>query len=154
MSKVLMLYTSLTGNTEWMAEAILKQLEQYNHQVVTKLFEDNEIEPNEILDYDAIFIGVYTWVDGDLPLEAEDFYDKLYDMDLSGKICGVFGSADTSYEQYGTAVGMVYEQLEILGASMIPDRIIVDLEPNSEELERCKSLADTACEMIRQKAEK
>ncbi|WP_449354014.1 flavodoxin domain-containing protein [Virgibacillus natechei] len=153
MSKILMLYTSLTGNTELMAEAIRKQLEQYDHQVVTKSFEDDEIETKEILDYDAILIGVYTWIDGDLPFEAEDFYDELYDMDLKGKVCGVFGSADTSYEQYGTAVGMVYEQLETLGASMVPDRIIVDLEPDLDELERCKKLVDTACEMIGQKSE-
>ncbi|UJL47745.1 flavodoxin domain-containing protein [Virgibacillus sp. NKC19-16] len=153
MSKILILYTSLTGNTEMMAEAVLKQLEQYDHQVVTKSFEDDVIETRELLDYDAILIGLYTWIDGDLPFEAEDFYDELYDMDLKGKVCGVFGSADTSYEQYGTAVGMVYEQLETLGASMVPDRIIVDLEPNSEELERCKKLVDTACEMVGQKSE-
>lgn len=153
MSKILMLYTSLTGNTELMAEAILKQLEQYDHQVFTKSFEDDVVETKELLDYDAILIGLYTWIDGDLPFEAEDFYEELYDMDLKGKVCGVFGSADTSYEQYGTAVEMIYEQLETLGASIVPDRIVVDLEPNSEELERCKKLVDSACEMIGQKSE-
>lgn len=153
MSKILMLYTSLTGNTELMAEAILKQLEQYDHQVFTKSFEDDVVETKELLDYDAILIGLYTWIDGDLPFEAEDFYEELYDMDLKGKVCGVFGSADTSYEQYGTAVEMIYEQLETLGASIVPDRIVVDLEPNSEELERCKKLVDSACEMIGQESE-
>lgn len=148
MSKILMLYTSLTGNTELMKESVIEQLEQYENQVVTKSFEDDMIKPVELLDYDAILIGIYTWIDGELPFEAEDFYDDLYDIDLNGKVCGVFGSADISYVQYGTAVEMVYEQLEKLGARMVPDKIIADLEPSSEELERCKKLADRVCVMI------
>lgn len=148
MGKVLMLYTSLTGNTEMMAEAVLNQLEQYDHQVVTKSFAEDELESEDLLDYDAILIGIYVWVDGDVPFEVEDFYDELEDLDLKGKVCGVFGSADTGYEQYGTAIEMLYDQLEEQGATMIPDKIIVDLDPDESEIKRCRKLADTAIEMM------
>ncbi|HLR09316.1 MAG TPA: flavodoxin domain-containing protein [Bacillota bacterium] len=148
MSKTLVLYTSLTGNTEMMAQAIIDQLETNRCEIVVKEFDNDPIDVQELSKYDAIFIGVYTWAAGDVPLDVEDFYDDLYNLDLTGKICGVFGSADSSYEEYGTAVDMIYEQLEELGATMLEDRIIVDLEPNSEELKRCRRLADTACDML------
>lgn len=70
MGKVLMLYTSLTGNTEIMVEAMIKQLNQYDYQVVTKKFDTDSIDVKELLDYDAIFIGFYTWSAGDVPLDT------------------------------------------------------------------------------------
>ncbi|HLR02964.1 MAG TPA: flavodoxin domain-containing protein [Virgibacillus sp.] len=148
MGKVLVLYTSLTGNTEVMAEAVLNQLDQYDGQVVSKSFAEDALETEELLDYEAILIGIYTWVDGDLPFEVEDFYDELEDLDLTGKVCGTFGSADREYEQYGTATEMLYDMLEEQGATMISDKVIVDLEPDDSEIERCRQLADTAMDMI------
>jgi len=148
LGKVLVLYTSLTGNTEVMAEAVLNQLDQYDGQVVSKSFAEDALETEELLDYEAILIGIYTWVDGDLPFEVEDFYDELEDLDLTGKVCGTLGSADREYEQYGTATEMLYDMLEEQGATMISDKVIVDLEPDDSEIERCRQLADTAMDMI------
>lgn len=151
MSKTLILYSSLTGNTEMMTKEIIEQLNHQNIEFVKKDFNDESIDVRKLLNYDIIFIGVYTWSLGDVPLEVEDFYDNLYDLDLSGKVCGVFGSADIAYgnEYFGTAVNMIYEQLEKLGATMISDRIIVDLEPSKEELERCRKLVDAAYKMAK-----
>jgi len=148
LGNVLLLYTSLTGNTEMMADAVKEELEKYNHHLVVKSFAEDELETEEILDYDAILIGIYTWVDGDLPFEVEDFFDELEDLDLKGKICGVFGSADTGYELFGTANEMLYAQLESQGATMLPDNIIVDLDPDEGELERCRNLATEAIKYL------
>lgn len=151
LGKVLVLYTSLTGNTEVMAEAVLNQLDRYENHVVSKSFAEDALETEELLDYDAILIGIYTWVDGDLPFEVEDFYEELEDLDLTGKVCGTFGSADSEYEQYGTATEMLYDILEEQGATMIQDKIIVDLEPDDSEIERCRKMADTSIDMISEK---
>src|SRR5699024_2549382 len=64
------------------------------------------------------------------------------------KVCGTFGSADREYEQYGTATEMLYDMLEEQGATMISDKVIVDLEPDDSEIERCRQLGDTAMDMI------
>lgn len=152
MGKVLFLYTSLTGNTETMAEEMLKQLEKYDHHVTAKSFAEDEVEVEELLNYDAIVIGIYTWVDGDVPFEVEEFFDDLEEIDLTGKICGTFGSADTDYEPlYGTATEMLHEQLESLGATMLEDNIIFELEPDEDELERSRKLIDSAIERMEQK---
>lgn len=150
MGNILVLYTSLTGNTETMAEEVIARLEQYDYKLTTKSFGEDEVETEELMDYDAILIGIYTWVDGDVPFEVEEFFDELMDLDLSGKVCGAFGSADSGYEQYGTATEMLYDELEEAGATMLTDKIIVDLEPEDEELARCKKMADAAVERIEQ----
>lgn len=150
MTKTLMLYTSITGNTEMMAKGLIDELNKQNIDHDIKLFDTDEVEAKDILDYDVIFIGVYTWAGGDVPLDTEDFYDDLYNMDLTGKVCGVFGSADTDYANYGTAVTMIYNQLEKLGATMVSDQIISNLEPTPEDLERCTKMVKTAFEKVDQ----
>ena len=148
MTKTLMLYTSITGNTEMMAKGLIDELNKQNIDHDIKLFDTYKVEAKDILNYDVIFIGVYTWAGGDVPLDTEDFYDDLYNMDLKGKVCGVFGSADTDYANYGTAVTMIYDQLEKLGATMIPDQIISNLEPTPEDLERCSKMVKIAFEKV------
>ena len=148
MAKVLLLYTSLTGNTELMAESMLDELKGRNMELDVKLFDDFDIAVPDLLHYDVIFIGIYTWVGGDVPLDVEDFFDALYKIDLSGRVFGVFGSADSDYPDYGTAAIMMHEQLAKLGGTMIPDLIISDLDPTEEEITRCKQMVNTAFELL------
>lgn len=49
---------------------------------VTKKFDTDSIDVKEILNYDAILIGVYTISAGDVPIHVEDFFDELYDLDF------------------------------------------------------------------------
>lgn len=148
MSKILMLYASATGNTELMAEVMVDYLEDRNDQVVIKTFDFDPIDVEEMLDYDAILIGTHTWDDGGLPYEVEDFYEQLESVDVTGKVIGVFGSADSFYDTYGGAVDLFYDHLENLGAVLVPQRLKVDLEPDREDIERCVKFVGMLCEMI------
>lgn len=53
MGKIFMLYASATGNTELMAEAMVAYFEAQNNEVVTKTFDFDPIDVEELLDYDA-----------------------------------------------------------------------------------------------------
>lgn len=141
MSRFLLLYASSTGNTELMAEAMKDYLQNHGHDVVVKTFDFDQIETEELLDYDAVFIGTYTWDDGDLPFEVEDFYDELDDVDLSGKLFGVFGSADSFYDTYGGAIDLMYERLERRGATLLSEKLKVDLTPNKKDIIQCEEFA-------------
>lgn len=152
MNDILVLYTSITGNTQTMAEKIISSLQEENYTVDVKLFEDEEIDPADLLNYKAIFIGVYTWSAGDVPLDAEEFFDDLIDLDLTGKVISVFGSADSSYEKYGTAVELFFDQAKALGAQMIEDQVISDLDPTEEELTRCQALATDTVNLLKKGA--
>ncbi|MUK90354.1 flavodoxin [Ornithinibacillus sp. L9] len=150
MRKVLLAYSSMTGNTELMAQTIGDYLIEKKHDVITKSFDFDTVEVKELLDYDAVLIGTLTWVGGGLPFDVEDFYDELDNIDLSGKIVGVFGSADSLYEVFGGAVDIIADRAESLGANVMPKRLTIDLEPDENDLEQCQELA----EMVNQALEK
>lgn len=149
MGKILMLYASTTGNTELMAEAMVAYMENKHHyQVVTKTFDFDPIDVEELLAYDAILIGTHTWDDGELPYEVEDFYEELDDVEITGRIFGVFGSADSFYDTYGGAVDLLGDHLKNLGAKLVPQRLKVDLEPDREDIQRCEAFVDVMVGMI------
>ena len=148
MTKILMLYASTTGNTELMAEAMVAYLEDKKYDVVSKTFDFDPIDVEELMQYDAILVGTHTWDDGDLPYEVEDFYEELEDVDITGKLFGVFGSCDSFYDTYGGAVDLVGDRLKSLGAVLVPERLKVDLEPDNEDIGRCEHFVETLCKMI------
>ena len=150
MGKIFMLYASATGNTELMAEAMVAYFEAQNNEVVTKTFDFDPIDVEELLDYDAILVGTHTWDDGELPYEVEDFYEELDDVDITGKVFGVFGSADSFYDTYGGAVDLLGDRLGNLGAIVL-QRLKVDLEPDREDIRRCEAFAEVICEMVGEK---
>ena len=141
MSKILMLYASITGNTEEIAVAIADMLQKYNHEVTMKTFDMHAIDVAEFNHYDAILVGTYSWDDGAMPYEVEDFYDELEDADLTGKLVGVFGSGDSFYATFGGAIELLGQRFEELGADVMPDWIVVDLEPGAKDFERCQKFA-------------
>ena len=106
MKKILILHTSLTGNTEQIAYMLKTQLDNGEFDITTKDIGYENIEVGELMDFDGILVGTYTYDDGNLPYEIEDFHDELDDVDLTGKIVGVFGSGDRSYTYFCNAVNL------------------------------------------------
>jgi len=151
MGNILMLYASTTGNTELMAEDIVAYLENKQHQVIIKTFDFDPIDVEELLDYDAVLVGTHTWDDGNLPYEVEDFYEELDEIDITGQIAGVFGSADSFYDNYGGAIDLIGVRLENKGATMVSHRLKVDLVPAKKDMAACQEFAQQVCEMITEK---
>ena len=116
MSKVLVVYASMTGNTEEMAEAIAEGVREREWRSFQK--NPSMQAQRSLIDYDGIIIGAYTWGDGELPDEFIDFYDEMAGLNLSGKKAGAFGSGDTSYPIYCAAVDMIESKLKELGAAI------------------------------------
>ncbi|GAB3068859.1 flavodoxin [Virgibacillus ainsalahensis] len=148
MSNILMLYASGTGNTELMAEIMVGYLEMNQHQVVTKTFEFDRIDEKELLEYDAVLIGTHTWDDGELPYEVEDFYEDIEEVDITGKVIGVFGSADSFYDVFGGAVDLMADRMKNLGADLVPKRLKVELEPDKEDAKQCEQFAQLLIDRI------
>lgn len=138
MSKVLVVYASMTGNTEEMAEAIAEGAKEAGVEVVSK--EAFDASADELNEYDGIIIGAYTWGDGELPDEFIDFYDALDSLDLSGKKAAVFGSGDTSYPIFCGAVDTIETKLKELGAEIVSESIKFEYNPSEAEKEQGRSL--------------
>lgn len=132
----LIVYTSMTGNTEEMANAIAEGISEAGAKVEIKdiLLADTK----DLLDYDGILLGAYTWGDGGLPDEYLDFYEEMDQFNLAGKKAAVFGSCDSMYEQRGKAVDTLMEKLEEIGAEVVLEGLKIDLSPSKDEIEDCK----------------
>lgn len=142
MQKFLVIYTSTTGNTEIMADVIGRYLINTGKEVEIKTFDVDPVYANDLYNYDAVLIGTPTWFNGELPYEVEDFLDDLEDCNISGKIFGVFGSADSLYDTYGQAIDTLADQLVVLGGDVLTERLKVDLTPNDSDLMTCEQWAD------------
>ncbi|WP_349410099.1 flavodoxin [Pseudalkalibacillus sp. SCS-8] len=137
MKRVLILFASMSGNTEEMADIIERGLDSDHIEIVKKQIDIDPITTHELKDYDGLLFGSYTWGDGDLPDELEDFYDELEDLNLAGLSAATFGSCDSAYPQYGAAVDILRDKLFELGAEIVLDGLKVELTPDEEDVKAC-----------------
>ncbi|MDG2982014.1 flavodoxin [Latilactobacillus curvatus] len=134
MATAKVVYASMTGNNEEIAEIVEEALEGLNVDVETT--EISQADPADFEDSDICIVCSYTYGDdGDLPDEAVDFYEDLKDIDLTGKVYGVCGSGDTFYDDFCKVVDDFAAVFEQTGATKGSDVVKVDLSAEAEDIE-------------------
>ncbi len=136
LADIVLIYASMTGNTEEMADAIAAGIRSEGGEVVVKSVMD--ANASELERYDAVLLGAYTWGDGELPDEFLDFYEEMDDIRLTGRKAAVFGSCDSCYPEYGAAVDLLINKLRETGADVVLPGLKVELSPSTEEAETCR----------------
>ena len=135
-------YASLTGNTEEIADIVSEALE--NLDITVEMNECSDVDADDFMDADICIIASYTYGDGDLPDEIVDIYDDLQDLDLSGKIFGVVGSGDTFYgDMFCKSVDDFEAAFVKTGATKGADSVKVELDAQEEDIEHLEALAKT-----------
>ena len=148
MSKIVLVFASMSGNTEDIADLLTKKLRDRGYEV--DLEEIDEFDPAQLSEYDGIVIGSYTWGDGDLPYEAEDFFEAMDDVDLSGKTAAVFGSGDTVYPEFCEAVHIFERKLEKCGAVLATKGLKIEFTPETDEdFEACEQFVQGFTEKLK-----
>ena len=144
MSRVLIVYASLTGNTRAGAEILEEAFLDLGAEV--DVVESYDADPFEFEDYDICVVGTYTYMNAELPDEIVDFYEELEDVNLEGKVYGVFGSGDVFYVgMYCLCVDYFEEQFEKTNAIKGGDGIKYNLDPDEEDT---KYLTDFAKDLV------
>ncbi|ANF97364.1 flavodoxin [Paenibacillus bovis] len=150
MPKILIVFASMTGNTEEMADLIAEGITSAGG--VAELKQSMDVDADILLEYDAVMLGAYTWGDGELPDEFLDFYEDMDNLDLNGKKAAVFGSGDTAYDQYAAAVDLLTDKLRERGAEIVQESLKIELNPSAEDKETCRSFgkqfASTAVSLV------
>jgi len=138
----IIVFASMSGTTELMAHTIASELMKAGDQVTVK--DAIEADAEELMSYERILVGSYTWGDGDLSDEIMSFYDELATIDLTGKMAAAFGSGDTSYEHFARAVDILEEALKTQGCEIIIKGLKIDSwSEDEEEIERkCRLYAN------------
>ncbi|MBF8418486.1 flavodoxin [Heyndrickxia coagulans] len=137
--KTIIVYSTMTGTTEFMAEQIAVALTEAGYAV--DIAESTNTSTHELAGYDLILIGANTWDEGDLWDEMIDFYEELPGVDLTGKKGAVFGAGDSFYEHFATAVDTMEEALKKQGCELLLDGLKVDVVPDEEIETACKDFA-------------
>lgn len=137
MGNILMVYASMTGNTQEMAEAIAEGIRSTGAALEIK--EVMDATAQELESYDGIVLGAYTWGDGELPDECLDFYEEMNGISLQGKKVAAFGSCDSAYEHVGAAVDILLEKSRERGAETPLEGLKIELTPNAKEVDICKT---------------
>lgn len=138
--KALVVYATITGNNEDVADIITDALEDLDVDV-----EKTEItmaDPADFNDADICVICPYTYDEGALPEEGLDFYDDLQEEHLDGKVYGVAGSGDTFYgDDFCVAVDKFGEALAKTGASKGAENVHINLAPDEDDIKKLDAFA-------------
>lgn len=131
MAQAKVLFASITGNNEDIADIVTEALE--NNGIATEVDDISMVEVSEILDYDICVICPYTYDEGSLPDEGLDFYEELADTDLNGLVFGVAGSGDTFYgDDYCKAVIDFDQQLAQANGTRGAAPVMINLAPDED----------------------
>lgn len=140
MTKVKIVYASITGNDEDIAYVLTEKFEDLGCDV--DMSEVSQTDASDFEDSDICIVASYTYDEGVVPDEALDFYDDMQDLDLSGKVYGVCGSGDTFYEDFCRAVeefGKIFEQVD---ATRGAEPVKIELDPDQEDIDNLDEFAD------------
>ncbi|HEO8358208.1 TPA: flavodoxin [Streptococcus agalactiae] len=133
-------YASMTGNTEEIADIVADKLRDLGLDVEVE--ECTMVDAADFEDADIAIVATYTYGDGDLPDEIVDFYEDLAEVDLSGKVYGVVGSGDTFYDYFCKSVDEFEAQFALTGSQKGADCVKVDLAAEDEDIENLEAFAE------------
>ncbi|UCH69582.1 MAG: NAD(P)H-dependent oxidoreductase [Candidatus Bathyarchaeota archaeon] len=154
MARVLVVYDSHTGNTEKMAFAVVKGVEQVEGVSAT-LRKVDQATLQDLLNADGIIMGSPTYF-GQMSAELKALLDKSIEIHekLEGKVGAAFTSAG------GTATGAETTLLSIVQAMLVHGMIVrgrsddkhygvAALEsPGEEELKLCRELGKRTASLV------
>ncbi|WP_086350453.1 flavodoxin [Candidatus Enterococcus clewellii] len=132
-------YASMTGNTEEIADIVAEAFENLNIEV--EIDECTQVDAADFAAADICVVATYTYGDGELPDEIVDFYEDLQEVDLKGKIYGVCGSGDTFYEEYCKSVDDFDAVFTKTGATKGADSVKIDLAAEEEDIQNLEAFA-------------
>ncbi|MHA8110047.1 flavodoxin [Lactobacillaceae bacterium Melli_B4] len=149
MMKAHVVFATITGNNEDVADIVTEGLEDLGVDVVET--EISQTDPAEFKDADICVVCPYTYDEGHLPEEGLDFFDELKTLDLSGKIYGVAGSGDEYYEEfYNVAVDSFSDAFKEAKATQGADNVKINLEPEDDDIETLDRFAAQLVEAAKQ----
>lgn len=138
-------YASMTGNTEEISDIIEEKLEDEGIKIERE--ECSDVESDFFGDADICIVATYTYGDGELPFEFEDFFEDLKGEDLEGKLFGVVGSGDKEYgEYYCQSARDFVEQFKLTGAKQGAELVCIENNAEDEDIDSLQKFVDQLVE--------
>lgn len=133
MMKAKIVYASMTGNDEDMAEILEEDLQDLGFD--TDSTEVAFADASDYLESDLCIFITYTYGEGTMTDEIADFYDQLKELDLTGKYFAVMGSGDKTYGEHFCENVFDYQSAFLTcGATEITAPVTIENSPDDEAI--------------------
>jgi len=128
MSRVLVLYATMSGNTEKVAQHMAQEIPKVMPDMEVSLMNMMEATEDIFPEYDLIVFGSSTWTDGEFNPIAEEFLNRFKEsqIDLEMKKFAVFGLGESYYPQFCTVVEKTAEILSSKNGDVIGEQLKLD----------------------------
>ncbi|WP_100400020.1 flavodoxin domain-containing protein [Bacillus sp. FJAT-44742] len=137
--KAAVIYASVTGNTEELAELIKKYLEMRDIDVVS--YPSALFPLSQLQDFQIVAVGTYTWGNGEIPREMRDLYTAFEEHGSKKLTTGVFGTGDSLFPRYCGAVNEFRDMLYV--CTNLAVTLKVELTPQKKDDQRCERFVDS-----------
>ncbi len=143
--RIAIVYSSKTGNTEEVVDHLWQLFVE--KQVQADCFRAEKFPTADVMDYDAIVIGTYTWGNGEIPREMRAIYEMFETYNLKDLVTGVVGTGDTCYPRFCGAVDKFRDMLFI--QSNLAATLKIELTPQQEDYIRCNRFVEIIMERVK-----
>lgn len=137
-SAIQIIYASQSGRNQAIAGHLQAQLASKVQTVVTEI---SQADAFALSESDTIILVTYTYHDGDLPDEAQDFFEDLKEVDLGRTKFAVLGSSSKTHIHFGRAVDYLTMQLNSSNGEQVADSVKIDQDPDDADWQRVDQLA-------------
>ncbi|ANN48196.1 flavodoxin [Levilactobacillus brevis] len=137
-SAIQIIYASQSGRNQAIAGHLQAQLASKVQTVVTEI---SQADAFALSENDAVIVVTYTYHDGDLPDEAQDFFEDLKEVDLARTKFAVLGSSSKKHIHFGRAVDYLTMQLNSSNGEQVTDSVKIDQDPDDADWQRVDQLA-------------
>ncbi|ANU21953.1 flavodoxin domain-containing protein [Planococcus donghaensis] len=129
-------YTSVTGNTEHLAEMLQTAL--LNQGIPVELYRVEEFLLDELPYFAQVLIGTYTWGSGEIPKEMYGLYQAIEQLGNKELQTAVFGTGDRFFAEFCGAVDRFRDMLYV--KTLLIASLKVELMPQPKDVIRCEKL--------------
>jgi flavodoxin I len=132
--KILILFGTLTGNTQAAAMMLLDSIKAQSENNVFEIKDLRHMPLEDIKHYDGVIFGTSTWDEGNANPDTELFLEKLdtTHLDLSHVRFYLFCLGESFYEHFCAAVDKVRAKLTTHSAIVSSNSFTIDGEPTQE----------------------
>jgi flavodoxin I len=129
MPKLLVVYSSTSGHTEYVINVLVEHLQGKKAPIEIQVRHVEQTKPEQLLDCDYLLLASSTWdpTEGLLPPDFRAFTKAAKDIDLGGKPTCVIGLGDSRYRNTCRATAHLMQfAREHGGKNLLPPLPIVN----------------------------
>jgi flavodoxin I len=114
MSRVLISFATMSGNTEKVAQYFASQVPLIIPETEVSQVNMMELQEEQFAEFDLIILGSSTWTDGELNPIAEEFFNSIKNSALEYNTFkfALFGLGESYYPEFCTSVDKMAEVIK------------------------------------------